>query len=85
MNETYLMIVIIIAGIIELSAFLKENNRMKKINLLIVSGCYFAECIFYYIVKDDLVSSVGCILAGCVLVICLFFRFFFRKKNIDIE
>lgn len=81
MNETYLMIIILLAGIIELSEFLKENNRMKKKISLIVSSCYFGEFIFYYIVRDDLVSSIGCVFWGCVLVVCLIFRFFSRKKN----
>lgn len=81
MNETYLMIIIILAGIIELSEFFKENNRMKKKISLIVSGCYFGEFISYYIVRDYLVSSIGCVFFGCVLVICLIFRFRSRKKN----
>ncbi len=81
MNETYLMIMIILAGIIELGKFLRENNRMKKKISLIVSSCYFGEFISYYIVRDYLVSSIGCFFFGCVLIVCLIFRFFSRKKN----
>ncbi len=81
MNETYLMIMIILAGIIELGKFLRENNRMKKKISLIVSSCYFGEFISYYIVRDYLVSSIGCAFFGCVLIVCLIFRFFSRKKN----
>lgn len=83
MNDLYLTIIIIFAGIIELSTFVKEKNNRNRILSLIIFSCYFGEFIFYNIVKNSLISSLGCVLFGSALIICIMVRFLVRKKNID--
>lgn len=82
MNDLYLSIVIIVAGIIELSNFLKETNDRNRVLSFVISSCYIGEFIFYNIVSNSWVSSLGCGLFGSVLIICIIVRFLI-KKDID--
>lgn len=81
MNDLYLTIVIIVAGIIELSTFVKEKKIEYKIFSFIISSSYFGEVIFYNIVKNSLISSLGCGFFGTILIICIIVRFLVKKKD----
>ncbi len=81
MNDLYLTIIIIVAGIIELSTFVKEKKGRNRIFSFIIISGYFGEFIFYNIVKNSLISSLGCGIFGSILIICIIVRLLVEKKD----